>query len=272
MSAANVESGKMPERITSRSNPRVRALKSALAQRRGDTVGIEGYHLVREAITSGLQMDTLYVREDQAGVLDNLPFGAAREMLLLSADAFDSAASTENAQGIAAVLQRPHAHYTPAPGKLLLMADGIQDPGNLGALIRSAEAFGAGAVVLGEGTVDPWNGKSLRAAAGAAFRLPLPRFDGALLLHLRSAGVKIIAADAHGGVPAHTAELAGSVLLVVGNEAAGVSQALLQAADLRVTIPTTGPTESLNAAIAGSVLLYEASRQRAAAAKQGTEQ
>ena len=253
----------MPEWISSRSNPRVRALRATLASRQDDVVGIEGFHLLREALASGLQLRTLFVREDQASVLDALPPGAVHETLLLSREAFDSAAATEQAQGVAALLDRPSTAYAPRSGDLLLIADGLQDPGNLGTLIRSAEAFGAAAVALTRGTVDPWNGKCLRAAAGAAFRLPLPRWSDDLLAALRAVSAHLHAAVPRNGTPAHAADLRGTVALVVGNEGAGVSDAMLQAADTRITLFTTGPTESLNAAVAGSLLLYEASQQRA---------
>ncbi len=252
----------MPARITSRSNARVKSLRTALSHRRGETVGIEGFHLVREALASGISLDTLFLRDDQQGVLDQLPPDAAREILLLSPDVFDNAAATEQAQGIAATLERPRIAYTPRTGDLLLIADGLQDPGNLGTLIRSAEAFGAAAIALTDGTVAPWNGKCLRASAGAAFRMPLPRCDDALLHSLRAIQMRFLAAVAKDGTAAHATDLRGSVALVIGNEGSGVSQRWLAAADARITLATTGPTESLNAAVAGSLLLYEASQQR----------
>jgi TrmH family RNA methyltransferase len=252
----------MPERITSRTNARVRALRAVLQSRRGEQVGIEGFHLLREAIASGLTLTTVFVRDDQVSLLDQLENSAINEVVLLSREAFDSASSTEQAQGVAAVLDHPEIPYEPRTGDLLLVADGLQDPGNLGTLIRSAEAFGAAAVALAPNTVDPWNGKCLRAAAGAVFRLPLPSWDNDLASALKAVDARIYAAVAHGGEVAHLADLRGTVVLVVGNEAAGVSPDLLRAADSHITLATTGPTESLNAAVAGSLLLYEASQQR----------
>ena len=136
----------MPERITSRSNARVRALRTVLQSRRGEQVGIEGFHLLREAIASGLTLMTVFVRDDQAALIDQLPSSDIGEVVLLSREAFESASATEQAQGVAAVLQRPDMPYEPRTGDLLLVADGLQDPGNFGTLIRSAEAFGAAAV------------------------------------------------------------------------------------------------------------------------------
>ena len=252
----------MPERITSRTNHRVKALREALGKRKGDFIAIEGFHLVREAIASGLQMETLYLRDDQEPVLRQLPPDAAREVLLLSPDAFKAATETEQAQGIAATLARPDQAYAPRTGDLLLIADGLQDPGNLGTLIRSVEAFGASALALTPGTADPWNGKCLRAAAGAAFRIPLPLYDDTLRDALSAVDARLLAAVATNGKAAHATDLTGTIALIIGNEGNGVSERMLQQADGRITLATTGPTESLNAAIAGSLLLYEASQQR----------
>ncbi len=252
----------VPERITSKANPRVRALRAALLSRRGSVVGIEGPNLVREAVASGLLLETLYLREDRLAALGDLPEDAVREVLVLSHEAFASASVTENAQGMAATLQQPEQPYAPRTGDLLLVADGLQDPGNLGTLIRSAEAFGAAAVALTPNTVDPWNGKCLRATAGAAFRMPLPGWDDTLLAALREVQARIFAAVPRDGTFTHQAVLSGTTAIVVGNEGAGVSQSMLDIADELLTIPTPGPTESLNAAVAGSLLLYEASQQR----------
>jgi TrmH family RNA methyltransferase len=252
----------MPERITSRTNARVKALRAALTTRKGDRIGIEGFHLIREAIASGLQLDTLYLREDLAHLIHDLPEDATQEVLLLSPDALQSATETENAQGAAALLARPELPYAPRTGDLILIADGLQDPGNLGTLIRSAEAFGASAVALTPGTVDPWNGKCLRAAAGAAFRVPLPRCDADFIAALKAVDTLLLAAVAKDGEAAHATDLRGTIALIIGNEGAGVSKNMLALCDRQITLATTGPTESLNAAVAGSLLLYEASQQR----------
>lgn len=252
----------MPERITSRTNARVKALRAALTTRKSERIGIEGFHLIREAIASGLQLDTLYLREDLEYLLEDLPEDAANEVLLLSPDAFQAATETENAQGAAALLARPALPYAPRTGDLILIADGLQDPGNLGTLIRSAEAFGASAVALTPGTVDPWNGKCLRAAAGAAFRVPLPRCDSDFLAALKAVDTQLLAAVAKDGEAAHSTDLKGTIALIIGNEGAGVSEKMLALCDKQITLATTGPTESLNAAVAGSLLLYEASQQR----------
>ncbi len=149
----------------------------------------------------------------------------------------------------------------------MVIAAGLQDPGNLGTLVRSAEAFGATGMILLPGTVSLWNAKTLRASSGSAFRLPVVALaaDEAFAA-LRAQGVRIFAAVARDGDS--EADLRGPSALLVGNEGSGLPEAWIAQADARVTIPLPGAVESLNAAIAGSVLLYEAMRQRQAEQRQ----
>jgi TrmH family RNA methyltransferase len=267
--------GTMPPRprlIESRQNPRVKELRGALA-RTGRTpaglLAIEGEHLVAEAIRSRLRVDTVFLREGyESGFA--LPDNA--ECLLLTADVFASAVATEQPQGIAALVHPPA--FSPdllfrdtAP--LLLVLAGLQDPGNVGTLLRSAEAFAAGGVLLLPGTASPWNPKALRASAGSAFRVPaITVSESEALSLLHEHGVPAVAAVARGGATVDTAPLNGPAALLIGNEGAGLSASLLAAARHRVTIPMPGAIESLNAAIAGSLLLYEAARQRGEASRQ----
>jgi TrmH family RNA methyltransferase len=263
-------------RIESRHNGRVKELRAALA-RSGRTpdglIAIEGEHLVREALRSRLRFATIFLREDYSPAYE-LP---GVEHLLLSADIFASAVATEQPQGIAALVHAPPvsaealfpATTPPLLPPLILVLAGLQDPGNVGTLIRSAEAFGATGVLLLPGTASPWNPKALRASAGSAFRVPMLAISEADALNLlRDRHVPALAAVAHDGVPVAQALLAESAALLIGNEGAGLSPALLAAAERRVTISMPGPVESLNAAIAGSLLLYEASTQRGRAPTQ----
>ena len=156
------------------------------------------------------------------------------------------------------------------PAPLVVIAAGLQDPGNLGTLIRSAEAFGASGVLLTPGTVSAWNGKAMRASAGSVFRMAVVECEADELRWLRERGVELLAAVApgHGAAPVREigeVDLLRPVAFLVGHEGSGVSAEWLAFAETRVTIPCPGPVESLNAAVAGSVMLYEAARQRAAA-------
>ena len=261
------ESG--PRRVESRQNARVKELRAGLS--RGmrtahNRIAVEGLHLVQEAIKSGLNLDTVFLQEGNEELLQQFPSGSA-EVLILTEDVFLSATVTEHPQGVAALVGAPQFTVqtmfpaAPGPAPLLVIAGGLQDPGNLGTLVRSAEAFGATGMILLPGTVSLWNAKTLRASSGSAFRLPVLALTAdAAFTTLRDQGVRIFAAVARDGDS--EADLRGPSALLVGNEGSGLPEAWIAQADARVTIPFTGAVESLNAAIAGSVLLYDAMRQR----------
>jgi TrmH family RNA methyltransferase len=258
-----------PRRVESRQNARVKELRAGLS--RGmrtahNHIAIEGLHLVQEAIKSGLNLDTVFLQEGNEELLQRFPSGDA-EVLILTEDVFLSAAMTEHPQGVAALVEAPQftvqAMFPSAPGPapLVVIAAGLQDPGNLGTLVRSAEAFGATGMILLPGTVSLWNAKTLRASSGSAFRLPVLALTAeAAFTTLRDHRVRIFAAVARDGDS--EADLHGPSALLIGNEGSGLPEAWIAQADARVTIPFTGAVESLNAAIAGSVLLYDAMRQR----------
>jgi TrmH family RNA methyltransferase len=254
--------------VQSRQNSRVKELRFGLAQAtRTDQgrVSIEGMHLIQEALRSGLQVPVVFIREGDEDLIDALELPPNSEILALPPDIFFSAVSTESPQGIAALVDPPDFSLESvfaAPSPLIVVAAALQDPGNLGALIRSAEAFGASGVLTLPGTASPWNAKTLRAASGSLFRLPVVAVrEPELLAALRTGGIPILAtaASASSSMP----DLTGPAAILIGNEGAGLSASLLAAADAVVSIPCPGPVESLNAAVAASILLYEASRQRA---------
>jgi RNA methyltransferase, TrmH family len=253
--------------VESRQNPRVKELRAALA-RTGRTpaglIAIEGQHLIIEAMRSHLRFATVFLRQGY-----NPPFPIPREAehLLLPADVFSSVVATEQPQGIAALVHPPAFSLDSifrAPAPLILVLAGLQDPGNVGTLLRSAEAFNASGVLLLPGVASLWNPKTVRASAGSAFRVRTMNATEPETLNLFDRHrIPAIAAVARKGAPVSEAPLAGPCALLIGNEGAGLSKVLLSYAAHRVTIPTPGKVESLNAAIAGSLLLYEASRQRA---------
>ena len=254
--------------VQSRQNSRVKELRYALShggRRANDPVALEGHHLVAEALRSGLTLTTVFLREGSEKLLDSLIVTAETEILVLTEDVFHSAVSTESPQGIAALATPPEFDaddlFTGVP--LVVVAAELRDPGNLGTLLRSAEAFGATGMILLPGTVSQWNPKALRASSGSAFRMPVVSLDkdGAIAL-LRKRGLQLLASTVDGGEPALSIDFDRPTALFIGNEGAGLSPTLIAAADFRITIPCPGPVESLNAAVAASVLLYEASRQR----------
>jgi len=276
-----------PTFLTSRANPRVKQLRAAFAgnaRLSGGLVAIEGEHLLQEALRSGLPFKTIFLSER----LDP-PAWPPRsvEIMHLADDVFASVVDTQHPQGIAALLVPPtwkiEDACPPAATPLLLIAAGLQDPGNLGTLIRSAEAFGATALLSTPGTVSEWNQKALRASAGSVFRVPVIATTTAGIASLKSRGLRLFAAvapnsesgsnppaanDGHIAIPAASADFTQPCALMIGNEGGGLSEEFLALADARVSIPTPGRVESLNAAVAGSLLLYEASRQRSHALNQ----
>jgi TrmH family RNA methyltransferase len=232
-------------------------------------VAIEGDHLLEEALRSGMVLKTVFVSERRE-VPEVVPRGV--EVMRLTEDVFGSVVETQSPQGVAALLVPPVSLLDDVMGSgesaaLILIAVGLQDPGNLGTLVRSAEAFGATGVLTTPGTVSAWNQKALRASVGSVFRVPVVAVDASDIEELKQRGLRLIAAvgvEDAGVVAAQEMDFTADCAVMIGNEGSGLSGEWISMCDAQVTIPCPGAVESLNAAVAGSLLLYEASRQRAA--------
>lgn len=180
---------------------------------------------------------------------------------------FASAVPSDTPQGVAALVRcrefaREDVLARSANGPVLAIA-GVQDPGNLGTILRSAEAFEAAGVLLGERTVTPLNWKAVRASAGSVFRLPIVRVQLLEVLgQLRERGLRLVATSSHKGTPLSKAALSGPVAIFIGSEGAGLSRELLKEMDEILAIPHSPKVESLNAGVAASIVLYEVARQR----------
>ena len=257
--------------ITSAQNALVKELRRAFS--RGELTpdghcAVEGVRIVEEAIRSGLRFRAVVFRESSAAAADRLlpQIGANVESVSLPDAVFDGAVATETPQGVAALVKLKSFDLEDllrVPEPLLVVAAGLQDPGNLGTLLRSAEAFGATGVLLAEKTVAHFSPKTIRASAGSAFRLPIVSVTLSLALsRLRAAGLRLVATSSHKGTPADQADLAGKLALFVGNEGSGLPREALKVMDEVVAIPHSPKVESLNAGVAASILLYEAARQR----------
>ena len=175
-----------------------------------------------------------------------------------------SLAETESTQGVLVAAETPRrdlGELRVGPRDVVLLLDGVQDPGNAGTLIRTADALGcAGALAL-PGTVDVWNPKVVRAAAGSLFRLPVIEADApALSSWAEQAGVRVLAGDMH-GTPIDAVDVRGPIALAVGNEGAGLSEAVTGLATTLVSIPIRGSAESLNVAVAAGILMYELTKR-----------
>jgi TrmH family RNA methyltransferase len=274
------EAGAPP--ITSKENQWLKRFRAALAGDPGqETIaGIEGPHLLEEALRSGVEIVAVLASAAGEKHLERLGlFGAAAKrpsapLILRTSDRlFASVSDTQTPQGIAALIRLPEYSFEDVASgvALAVVLIGMQDPGNVGTLVRSAEALGATGLIAAAGTANPFGPKAMRASAGSAFRLPiLVRAQPPVLLaQLRVAGVKLVATTAAAAGPGPRPQLPrevdfrGPVALLVGSEPHGLPEAVLRSADAAVRIPLTTPVESLNAAIAASVILYEAARQRA---------
>jgi TrmH family RNA methyltransferase len=198
--------------------------------------------------------------------------GSQVETLLLPDKLFASVVPSEAPQGVAALVRwkdftLDDVLARAAAGPLLAIA-GVQDPGNLGTILRSAEAFGAGGVVLGEGTVSPFNPKVVRASAGSVFRLPLARAKlSDAIARIKALGIKQVATASHKGTPLDQAKLSAPIAIFIGSEGAGVGRDVIKAMDEVVSIPQAPQVDSLNAGVAASIVLYEVARQKALTTK-----
>lgn len=254
-------------RVEGRHNALVKELRQAFSRAELTANGecaIEGVRIVEEAIRSGLRIRALFVSESgQARAAKLLPqIGSHTETLLLPDRLFAGAVPTDTPQGVAALVQLTGQSLNEifnhvSPGPLLVIA-GVQDPGNLGTILRSAEAFGAKGVVLGQGTVSPYNSKVVRASAGSLFRLLVAKAELAeALAELRARGIRLLATSSHKGTRLRDADLSGEVAIVIGNEGSGLDKKLLAQMDELITIPHSPKVESLNAGVAASIILYE---------------
>jgi TrmH family RNA methyltransferase len=281
--------------ITSRDNKWLRQFRAALrgtGPAEGEPIAAEGPKLVEEGVRSGLVTEALLVSETGERHLERIleaasesESGVPRSRIFRTTDKlFESVAGTEAPQGVAALFRqrgwsfddvmRGRANLDGAyrsDSALIVVMAAVQDPGNVGTIVRSAEAFGASGVVGTRGAADPWSPKALRASAGSALRVPLLRGMAIpiLLAQLRVARVRILAA---GSRPNDTAaardagtritDLRGSCAIFIGNEGAGLPSEVEHAADDWVSIAMNEDVESLNAGVAASVILFEAARQR----------
>jgi TrmH family RNA methyltransferase len=266
-------------RIEGRHNTLVKELRTAFAHGELTPDGycaIEGMRILDEAIRSGLKFKAVFFRASAENRAERLlpQIAANAETLLLPDKLFASAVPSETPQGVAALVRcKPFklgdVLAKSQAGPLLAIA-GVQDPGNLGTILRSAEAFGAGGVLLGEGTVSPFNSKVVRASAGSVFRLPIvQRKLVGILEQMRELGLRLIATSSHKGTPLDQATLTGSLAIFIGSEGAGLSRELLSEMTEIVAIPHSPTVESLNAGVAASIVLYEAARQSTSPRRHG---
>ena len=248
------------EYLSSLKNPRVqfwRGLKDVKTRRESGAFLVEGDHMVREALASSFPVETLLIRE---GETPAFPLPEGLPCFLLPAHVFAAVCDTKTPQGIAAVLR---SVPRPAVGPRLVALDGLQDPGNVGTILRTADAAGLDGLLLSPACADIFSPKALRATMGSIFRLGLS-FPASLpeaLRDLRARGYSILSSQLDGDPFYARQAVAPSFVLVIGNEGNGISEAVQAEATHRLKLPMRGGAESLNAAVAAGIMMYELTRE-----------
>ena len=254
--------------LTSPANPLLKEVRRAIVRgsltRDGCCVA-EGFNLLEEALKSGCQVEAVLAAESvRSAVEGHVRRLAGLRVFVLPDSLFGSLSGTESAQGVMSLVRPPQWSLEQLfrGRSLVVVLDGVQDPGNAGTVLRAAEAFGATGVLLVKGSASPYNPKAVRASAGSLFRVPLVTGVDAALARaaLEQRRLDVYAAMPSGGKQLAEADLTRNCALILGSEGAGVSDELRRGA-VELRIPTTG-VESLNVALAAAVLLYEARRQR----------
>lgn len=224
---------------------------------------IEGFRFVKEAIKSNTSLEYIIITEDfyskEKGFVDLLKIDDLK-IVIMSKILLDELCYTENPQGIIAVVKIKDSALK--LGDTVILVDKVQDPGNMGTIIRTAHAVGARGVIITKGTVDIYNDKVLRSSMGSIFYVPIIEdYDLELVKDLKSEGYKLLVSSLQGENNFFEEDLTGNVIIAVGNEGNGVSDEVYDISDIKVKIPMPGNSESLNVAIATSVMMYEKLRQ-----------
>ena len=256
------------ESITSPKNPLLKNIRKAIVRGSLTDDGLavaESFHLLEEALRSDCSLQAVIAAETiQSAITAHVGGMEGVRVFTVPDILFRQISSTESPQGVIALV-RPRAWTLEQALRgqaLAVVLDGLQEPGNAGAILRAAEAFGASGAIFLKGAVNPYNPKAMRASAGSIFRLPCVSGIDVPVLEatLEQKRIRLLAALPAGGTDAASTDLTQKVALVIGSEGRGVSADLARKAH-PVRIPTTG-VESLNAAVAAGILLYEARRQR----------
>ena len=254
-------------RLTSRQHPIVKRFRQLASGRDDDGrwVLLDGEHLIADALAAGVRIDTLLTDGRRSAVVRQAR-DAGADVIHGTTAVLEAASPVRTPSGVVAI-----AEWRPAPidsvfrraPALVIGLVGVQDPGNVGSVIRATHALGATGVLTLDGTANPTGWKALRGSTGSVFRVPVGRGSLAdACADARAAGVRVAATVATGGDSIEQADLTVPVLVLLGNEGAGLSEAALAQADLRLTIPMRPDANSLNVSVAAALVLFEARRQR----------
>ena len=258
--------------ISSSDNPlikTIRRMQNRPGRRHKGRFCLEGVKLAAEALASGIEIEQAVLScpfaESEVGrsligrlEAEEVPLVAVRERIFRRTSGLDSP------EGVLLIARRTSLPLASLAGDLAVVVIGIQDPGNLGAMARVAEATGVSALVICRGSANPFQPKSLRASMGSLFRLPV--LEGgdaeATLTHLKEKRFCLVACLPRGGIDFRVADLRRPLALVMGNESSGVPERLLNLSERKISVPMKAGVESLNVAVVAGLVLYEAARQR----------
>lgn len=265
----------MPDRlpfrsVTSRQNRVVAAFRDAAARPSGELVLIEGARLALEALGAGWTLEVVAfgegARTSAAGAALAAALDGRTDRLAVTGPVLDVISPAASPSGIVALARPPNEPRDPfpEPAPLVIAACDVQDPGNVGAIVRAAEAAGASGLLVCGASAHPFGWKALRGSMGSAFRLPIATYATAAgaVEAVRARGLAVVALAVRGGMDLYAADLRGPLAILVGGEGPGLTDDVIAAADTTVSIPMAPPVESLNVAVAAGVALYEAARQR----------
>jgi TrmH family RNA methyltransferase len=261
----------MLPKITSRRNPLVGRFRDVARGDATDLVLLDGRHLVQDALDAALRVRQVVVAADaierpELRRLVDIMTADGVEVTLASSAVMEAVSPLRSGSDIVALAERPAGGGSRMydGSAMVIIVAGVQDPGNVGAIVRVAEAAGATGVAVTGGSASPFGWKALRGSMASALRVPIVTHHDtdAAVAEARDRGCRIVAAAPRGGTPHSDIDFRGPVAILIGGEGTGLPDALVALADERVTIPMEGSAESLNAAVAAAILVYEAKRQR----------
>lgn len=257
------------ELIQSKDNSLIKEIKK-LKNKRFRTLNsqflVEGFRFVEEALISSFQVSQIFLNENcqdkwQNFNLDKL-LQKSTKVYLVKEQVFKQLSETENPQGIVAVVDKMKLTNTKNQG-IYVLVDKVQDPGNLGTIIRSAHAAGASGIIVTKGTVDVYNEKTLRSTMGSIFNIPVIEDETlAFTKELKENNFKLIVSSLENSTSFYNIDMTQDLIIAIGNEGSGISEEIYSLGDIKVKIPMPGNAESLNAAVAASIMLFEAVRQK----------
>lgn len=262
----------MIRKISSVENTRVRHFRQLYRKKFRDREGlyvIEGANLLKEALSFGAALGDVFLTDSFRGQEPELTAeleASGAEMYVLPEGLFSQITDTETPQGVAAVVEKPlrSAEEVMKNCRSLVVLDRLQDPGNLGTIVRTADAAGFDGIIAMKGTADIFAPKTVRAAAGAIYRVEITYMDepDEAAVALREHGITTVCTSPYAEKVYYDVDLSGKTALIIGNEANGACDEFMRGADINVTIPMSGATESLNAGIAAAVIMFESLRQK----------